>query len=61
MPITFGSVGDIIATVQVTVQLLKALNTSRGSSKEYGEVVQELETFGGALAQTCQSSSLASL
>lgn len=53
--ITFGSVGDIIAVAQITAQLLKALSTSRGSSKEFREVVQELETFHGALEQACSS------
>ncbi|TAQ88386.1 hypothetical protein B7494_g3320 [Chlorociboria aeruginascens] len=51
MPITFGSVGDIIATVQITTQLLKALSTSQGSSKEFREVVDELKTFQRALEQ----------
>lgn len=57
MPVTFGSVGDIIATIQVTAQLLKALSASRGSAREFQELVASLRTFYRMLEQVsiCRS------
>lgn len=53
MPITYGSVGNIIATVQVAAQLLKALSASRGSAREFQDLVVELRIFHRALDQVC--------
>lgn len=53
MPITFGSVGDIIAVVEVAWSLAKALSDSKGSVKGYQGLVKELETFEQALLQVC--------
>jgi hypothetical protein len=49
--ITFGSVGDIIAVGQIAVQLVQALSDSRGSTKEYRELMRELQMFDQALLQ----------
>jgi hypothetical protein len=51
MPISFGSVGDIIAVIQIAAQLSKALKTSGGSAEEFRDVIQELETFRKVLEQ----------
>ncbi|PQE09015.1 vegetative cell wall protein [Rutstroemia sp. NJR-2017a WRK4] len=51
MPITFGSVGDIIAVGQISWSLAKALNDSRGSAKEYQGLVRELRAFERAVLQ----------
>lgn len=51
MSITFGSVGDIIAVGQIAFALAKALTDSRGSAKEYQDLVKELKTFDQALLQ----------
>ena len=42
MPVTFGSVGDIIAVALLVKDLVEALDKSRGSQAEYGQLVQEL-------------------
>ncbi|KAF2185080.1 hypothetical protein K469DRAFT_779826 [Zopfia rhizophila CBS 207.26] len=42
MPITFGSVGDIISVCLLVKDLVNTLNDSRGSSTEYQEVIREL-------------------
>ena len=58
MSITFGSVGDIIAVGQAAFALAQALTDSRGSAKEYQELVKELRAFDQALLQaseTCKS------
>ncbi|KAH8587904.1 hypothetical protein B0O99DRAFT_601275 [Bisporella sp. PMI_857] len=52
MPITFGSVGDIIYTVQIAIQLLTALNESRGSASEFQELVKSLSAFHQILEQS---------
>jgi hypothetical protein len=49
--ISFGSVGDIIAVGQIALQLAQALSDSRGSAKEYRELMSELQTFDQALLQ----------
>lgn len=51
MPITYGSVGDIIATVQIAAQLLKALSASNGSAQEFQDLVIQLRTFHRILDQ----------
>jgi hypothetical protein len=42
MPITFGSVGDIISVSVIIKDLVQALRESRGSAAEYQELIQEL-------------------
>ena len=49
--ITFGSVGDIIAVGQIAWALAKALTDSRGSAKEYQDLIKELQAFDQALLQ----------
>ncbi|PVH79347.1 hypothetical protein DL98DRAFT_589416 [Cadophora sp. DSE1049] len=49
--ITFGSVGDIIAVGQIALALARALTESRGSAKEYRQLVKDLESFDQALLQ----------
>lgn len=45
MPVTFGSVGDIIATGLLIKDLIHALNNSRGSAAEYRELIRELTSL----------------
>lgn len=49
MPITFGSVGDIISLSILIKSLVKCLNESRGSSAEYQAVICELGSLDDAL------------
>ncbi|KAF2814381.1 uncharacterized protein BDZ99DRAFT_568011 [Mytilinidion resinicola] len=56
MPITFGSVGDIISVSLLVKDLLLALNDSRGSAAEYQAVVRELYILDTALLQVVQLS-----
>lgn len=49
MSITYGSFGDIITTIQLVHKALQALNASRGSAREFQDVVLELRTFHKAL------------
>ena len=49
MPITVGSIGDIIAIAQVAGKLYKALRVNQGSAAEFQNVVLELSTFYGTL------------
>jgi len=51
--ITFGSVGDIIAVGEIAWSIAKALNSSRGSAKEYQGLIKELQLFNKALLQVC--------
>lgn len=51
MPITFGSVGDIISTVLLIKVLVKALDNSQGSGSEYCELSQELWSLEVALLE----------
>lgn len=55
MPITFGSVGDIISICLLIKDLVKTLENSRGSSTEYQAVTQELWSLEHALLQVEQS------
>ncbi len=57
MPITFGSVGDIISVCQVVNELLQALNDCRGSSSEYQGLMRELWSFERALLEVEQLAS----
>ncbi|TID21434.1 hypothetical protein E6O75_ATG04829 [Venturia nashicola] len=54
MPITFGSVGDIISVSLLVKDLLLALDSSKGSSTEYRAVVSELNILDKALLQVAQ-------
>ena len=51
MPITFGSVGDIISLSLLIKDLVRSLDKSRGSSAEYQAVVRELWTLDHALLE----------
>jgi hypothetical protein len=51
MPITFGSVGDIISVCLIVKDLVDALNKSRGSSAEHGEIIRELWVLDRALLE----------
>lgn len=45
MPITFGSVGDIIAVGELIQKLIKLSKESRDSPAEYQEVVREIHNL----------------
>jgi len=48
----FGfSTGDFIAGINLVQELIKALNDSRGSSKEYLELIAELRSLETALLE----------
>lgn len=49
MPITIGSIGDIIALAQLAGKLCKALSASQGSAAEFRDVVLEISGFYGGL------------
>ena len=51
MPISFGSVGDIICVSLLIKDLVKCLDESRGSSTEYQAVIRELWSLDRALLQ----------
>ena len=51
MPITFGSVGDIISVSLLIKDLVKCLDESRGSSAEYQAVIRELWSLDYALLE----------
>ena len=51
MPITFGSVGDIISVSLLIKDLVKCLDESRGSSAEYRAVIRELWSLDQALLE----------
>ena len=48
-PISCGSVGDIIALTQLTIQIKRALSDTQGAPSEYQELVTELDLFHRAL------------
>jgi hypothetical protein len=56
MPITFGSVGDIISVSLLVKDVLVALSESRGSSVEYQEIIRELYILDRALLEIEQLS-----
>ena len=47
--ITFGSIGDLVATCQVIVNIVNALSASRGSAIEYQGLINELWSLAQAL------------
>ena len=51
MPVTIGSVGDIISLSILIKNLVKSLDDSRGSSAEYQDVVRELGNLDYALRE----------
>lgn len=51
MPITFGSVGDIISVGLLIKDLVVALNESRGSPAEYKQLVDDLNLLHDVLAR----------
>lgn len=51
MPITFGSVGDIVSISLLIKDLVKCLDESRGSSAEYQAVIRELWSLDQALLE----------
>jgi hypothetical protein len=51
MPITFGSVGDLITIGLLIKDLVAALNQSRGSQAEYKQLVDELNLLQDVLAR----------
>jgi hypothetical protein len=58
MPITVGSIGDIIALAQLAGKLYKALSASQGAAADFRDVVLELSGFYGALESVGYPSSL---
>ncbi|MCJ1457226.1 hypothetical protein MMC28_007593 [Mycoblastus sanguinarius] len=51
MPVTFGSVGDIISVSLLIKDLVKCLDESRGSSAEYQDVIRELWSLDHTLLE----------
>ena len=51
MSITFGSVGDIIAVAELAFKISRALSESAGASKEYQELMLELDLSRRALLE----------
>lgn len=51
MPITFGSVGDIISVCLIVKDLIDALDKSRGSASEYQEIIRELRCLERSLLE----------
>jgi hypothetical protein len=51
MPITFGSVGDIIAVCLIIKDLINALDDSRGSASAYQKVITDLRILERALLE----------
>ena len=51
MPITFGSVGDIITLSLFIKDLAKSLDDSRGASAEYQAITRQLSSLEHALSQ----------
>jgi len=49
MPVTFGSVGDIIAVALLVKDLVEALDQCRGSQAEYRQLIQELRLLEDVL------------
>ena len=56
MPVTFGSVGDIISVSLLIKDLLVALDDTRGASGEYRAIIRELYTLDSALLHVEQLS-----
>ncbi|KAE9368192.1 hypothetical protein N431DRAFT_547295 [Stipitochalara longipes BDJ] len=56
MPITFGSVGDIISISLIVKDLVQALDDSRGSAAEYQDLIRELWALDRVLLEVEQVS-----
>ncbi|KAF2816127.1 uncharacterized protein BDZ99DRAFT_129393 [Mytilinidion resinicola] len=63
MPVTIGSVGDIVALCQILRDLLETLDESRGSTRDYQKAVEDIRNLQRLLftlkdlTATCDSSS----
>lgn len=51
MPVTFGSVGDIISVCLLVKDLVEALDKARGSKAEYQSAIRELWILDRALLE----------
>lgn len=51
MPITFGSVGDILAVSLLVKDIIATLDDNRGSADEVQELTRELVALNGALSE----------
>lgn len=51
MSFTYGSFGDIITTVQVVCRFAQALSESRGSAREFQDLIVELRLYQNTLQQ----------
>lgn len=49
---TFGSFGDIVSLIELTLRVRKALSDSTGSSEEYQALILELQGFSDLLSMT---------
>lgn len=59
--LTFGAVGDFISITVLIKDIIKALDDARGSTKEYQDLVRELDTLRLALEavqKTCEEPQL---
>ena len=54
MPITFGSVGDIISVCLLIKDLVDALNDCQGSAYDYQQLVREVRSLERVLLQVNQ-------
>lgn len=53
--LTFGAFGDIVAAIQLTLQLVKILNDSSGASYEYQYLIAELRSLATAFHSVQQT------
>ncbi|KAL9089679.1 MAG: hypothetical protein Q9159_002407 [Coniocarpon cinnabarinum] len=51
MPVTCGSVGDIIALTKLIKELVEALNDSRGAAHDFRKLVRQLQSLGSVLQE----------
>ncbi|KAL9059369.1 MAG: hypothetical protein Q9162_001238 [Coniocarpon cinnabarinum] len=51
MPVTCGSVGDIIALTKLVKELVEALNDSRGAAHDFRKLVRQLQGLGSVLQE----------
>jgi hypothetical protein len=51
MSLTYGSFGDVITTIQLVHRASQALSASRGSAREFQDLIVELKTFNRVLDQ----------
>ncbi|KAM0283908.1 hypothetical protein ACHAQH_002290 [Verticillium albo-atrum] len=54
LALTFGSVGDLLAICLIVKDIIYALDDSRGSAKDYRDIIAQLQTFDGILTQISQ-------